>query len=114
MKKENENKKWKVVFSEEVLKKFKDVPDSVADEFEKIIKGFKTGKLDPTKIGQPVDCIELKVKLRCPKCKSNEVEWLLDRNSNEVTFHCLECSESFWMTKKEYKNAIKKNPDCII
>ena len=42
------------------------------------------------------------------------VEWLLDKNSNEVTFHCLECSEGFWMTIKEYGNAIKKNPDCII
>ena len=82
--------------------------------FEKLIIGLKTGKIDPTKIGQPVDWKELKVKLKCPKCQSKEVEWLLDKNSKEVTFHCLACSNSFWMTKKEYEKAIKKNPDCII
>ena len=69
MKKE-EKKKWKVTFSNEVLEKFKEIPDNVAEEFEKIIKEFKTGKLDPTKIGQPINWIELKVKLRCPECKS--------------------------------------------
>lgn len=112
--KEEKNKKWKVVFSEEVLRKFKDIPDNVAEEFEKIIKGFKTGKLDPTKIGQPVDWIELNVKLKCPICKNEDVEWLLDRNTKEVDFHCLKCNESFWMTIDEYRNAIDKNPDCII
>ena len=113
MKKE-EKKKWKVTFSDEVLEKFKEIPDNVAEEFEKIIKGFKTGELDPTKIGQPINRIELKVKLRCPECKSKNVEWLLDKNSKEVTFHCLKCSGGFWMTFDEYKQAINKNPDCII
>jgi len=114
MKKENKKKKWKVVFSENVLNSFEDIPDAVSEEFEKLIKGFKTGKLNPTKIGQPVDWIELKLKLKCPECKSKDVEWLLDKNSNEVTFHCLKCTERFWMTFDEYKNAVKKNPDCII
>src|SRR3989344_4736564 len=114
MKKEENKKKWKVTFSDEVLEKFKEIPDNIVEEFEKIIKGFKTGELDPTKIGQPIDWIELKVKLKCPKCKSKNVEWLLDKNSNEVTFHCLKCSEGFWMTINEYKKAIKKNPDCTI
>lgn len=111
---DNNEKKWKVEFSDEVLKKFEDIPDDVSEEFEKLIKGFKTGELDPTKIGEPVDWIELKIKLRCPSCDSKDVEWLLDKNSNEVTFHCLKCSEGFWMTKQEYEKAIKKNPDCII
>ena len=114
MKKDNNKKKWKVAFSDDVLKKFEEMPDDVSEKFEKLIVGFKIGKLDPTKIGRPVDWIELDVRLKCPKCKSNDVEWLLDKNSNEVTFHCLGCSEGFWMTIKEYKNAIKKNPDCII
>ena len=82
--------------------------------FVKIIKGFKTGKLNPEKVGQPIDWIELDLKLKCPECKSNNVEWLLDKNSNEVTFHCLKCSESFWMTYKEYKETVRKNPDKII
>ncbi len=114
MKKENKKKKWKVTFSEEALKKFNDIPDNIVEEIEKVAKGFKTGKLDPTKLGQPVDWVELEVKLKCPRCKSGNVEWLLDRNSKEITFHCLKCSESFWMTKKEYENAIKKHPDCIV
>ncbi len=113
MKKENKKKKWKIEFSDEVLKKFEDLPDEISEEFEKIIKGFKTGKLDLTKIGQPVDWVDLKIKLRCPKCKSENVEWLLDKNSNEVTFHCFRCSEGFWMIINDYKRAVRKNPDCI-
>ena len=114
MKTEKNKKEWKVTFSEEVLKKFEDLPDEVSEEFEKIITGFKTGKLDPTKIGQPRDLVELDIKLKCPECKSEEVEWLLDKNSDEVTFHCLKCSEGFWMTFGEYKRAVEKNSDCII
>ena len=108
------NKEWKVKFSEEIIKKIDSMPDDVYEKFEKIIKGFKTGKLDPTKVGQPIDWVDLKIKLRCPECQSNEVEWLLDKNSNEVDFHCLKCNESFWMTHEEYKGAIKRNPDKII
>ena len=89
------NKKWKVAFSPEVVNKLKDMPDEVHQELERIIKGFKTGELDPKKLGQPVDYQELSVKLECPECTSKEVEWLLDKNSSEVTFHCLKCSESF-------------------
>lgn len=96
------------------MKKFEDLPDNSAKEFEKIIKGFKTGELDPTKIGQPVDWAELKVKLKCPKCKSENVEWLLDKNSDEVTFRCHKCDEGFWMAINDYKRAVRKNPDCII
>lgn len=107
-------KKWKIKFSEEVLKKVDSMPDKVYEKFEKIIKGLKTGKLDPKKIGQPVDWIILKIKLKCPECNSREVEWLLDKNSNEVTFYCLKCREYFWMTYEEYKSAIKRNPDKII
>lgn len=112
--KKSDKKKWNVVFSEEVLKKFEDLPDNVAEEFEKLIKGFKTGKIDPVKIGQPVDWVALDIKLKCPQCKAKDVEWLLDRSGNEVTFHCLECSESFWMTFDEYENAVRKNFDSII
>ena len=108
MKKSNNKKKWKVTFSEEVLKKFEDMPDDVSEEFEKLIKGFKTGKLNPAKVGQPIDWVNLQIKLKCPKCESKDVEWLLDKNSNEITFHCLKCSEGFWMMYKEYENAIKK------
>lgn len=109
-----ENKKWKVEFSEEVLKKSQEMPDEVYEKFEEIIEGFKTGELDPKKVGQPVDWIELNIKLKCPECESNDVEWLLDKNSDEVTFHCLKCSESFWMTHEEYKGAIKRNPNKIV
>ena len=35
-------------------------PDDVYEEFEKIIKGFKEGTLDPTKVGKPVNWIEFK------------------------------------------------------
>lgn len=108
------NKKWKVKFSKDIIKKLDDMPDDAYKKFEKLIKGFKTGKLDPTKVGQPINWMKLKTKLKCPECQSNKVEWLLDKNSDEVTFHCLECSESFWMTHKEYKDAIKRNPDKII
>ena len=114
MKKDKKNKKWKVKFSEEAVRKLKDIPDDVYEEFEKMVKGFKEGKLDPKKVGQPIKWVELKIKLKCPDCKSNNVEWLLDKNSNEVTFHCLKCSESFWMTYEEYKKAVKRNPDKIV
>ena len=114
IKKEIKNKKWKVKFSEEVIRKSKDMPDEVYEEFERIIKGFKTGKLDPKKVGQPINWVELDLKLKCPKCKSNKVEWLLDKNSDEVTFHCLKCSKSFWMTHEEYNSAVRRNPDKII
>ncbi len=107
-------KKWKVKFSEEALKKVEDMPDEVYEKFEKIIKGIKTGKLNPKLIGKPVNWVELKTKLKCPLCKSGNVEWLLDKNSNEVIFHCLKCSECFWMTYSEYKSAIKRNPNKII
>jgi len=108
------NKKWKVTFSPEATKKLKDIPDEVHKELERIIKGFKTGKLNPKKLGQPVNWKELDIKLECPECKSKEVEWLLDKNSNEVTFHCLKCSESFWMTHEEYKGTIERNKNKII
>ena len=108
------NKKWKVVFSNEILSKIDKLPDKTYYQLTKLIKEFKTGGLDPRKIGKPVDWVELVIKLLCPKCKSKEVEWLLDKNSNEVDFHCLNCGESFWMTHKEYKSAIKRNPDSII
>ena len=95
-----ENKKWKVTFSEEVMRKSKDLPDDAYEEFTKIIRGFKTGELDPKKIGQPIDWVELNLKLECPECESKNVEWLLDKNSNEVDFHCLKCDESFWIPIK--------------
>ncbi|MBI2043253.1 hypothetical protein HYT25_02600 [Candidatus Pacearchaeota archaeon] len=114
MNKKIKNKRWKVKFSDGVLKSLENMPDETYEEFEKIIKGFKTGELDPKKIGQPVDWIELDLKLKCPGCKSNYVEWLLDKNSNEVDFHCLECNEGFWMMYDEYKKAVKRNPDKII
>ena len=107
-------KKWKISFSNEFLKKFESLQDNVVEELEKLIKGFKTGKLDPTEIGQPVEWVDLDIKLICSKCESKDVEWMLDKNSNEVIFHCLKCNEGFWMTKKEYKNAINKNPNKII
>lgn len=115
MKKEKNNKnKWEVKFSKEFLDKIEDIPDDIAQEIEKIIIGFKTGKLDPTTFGTPINWVELDIRLKCPECKSNNVKWLLDRNSNEVTFRCLKCKEGFWMTHKEYKNAIKKYPKDII
>jgi hypothetical protein len=110
----NEKKEWKIEFSKEALKNVDKLPDEVYDKLSEVIKGFKEGKLDPTKIGQSVSFVELYEKLKCPECNSEEVEWLLDKNSEEVTFHCLKCSESFWMTHSEYKNAIKRNPDKLI
>lgn len=109
-----ENKKWKVEFSKDVTEKLGDLPDDAYDELVKLVKGFKEGKLDPTKIGQSMDLADLDTKLKCPECDSEDVEWLLDKNSNEVTFHCLKCGESFWMMHDEYKNAIERNPDQII
>lgn len=109
-----ENKKWKIKCSKEFIEKSRDLPDEVYEELVKIIKCFKEGGLDPTKVGKPMDLVELKIKLLCPKCDSNNVEWFLDRNSNEVDFHCLKCVEGFWMTHNEYKDAIKRNPDKII
>ena len=108
------NKKWKVEFSEQASKKIDEMPDKAYKELEKIIKRFKTGKIDPTKLGKPIDWKSLKVKLICPECKSKNAEWFLDKNSNKVDFHCLNCDESFWMTHKEYKDAVKRNPDKII
>ncbi len=109
-----ENKKWKVKFSKEAEKKLDDLPDDVYGELVEIIKGFKEGKLDPEEIGNPVDFKELKVKLKCPQCHSGNVEWILDKNSDEVDLHCLECNENFWMNHKEYKKTVKRNPDKIV
>ena len=111
---EKKNRKWKIEFSKEAIEKSKDLPNEVYEELVKIIRGFKEGKLDPMKKGKPMDLVSLNIKLRCPECYSKDVEWFLDKNSNEVDFHCLKCRESFWMTYKEYKAAIKKNPDKII
>ncbi|MAG01730.1 hypothetical protein CMI42_00155 [Candidatus Pacearchaeota archaeon] len=106
-----EKKKWKVEFSDEFVKELEEISDDVSEEIENLIKGFKSGDIDPTRVGHSVDWMELGEKLICPDCESREVEWLLDKNSSEVDFHCLECSESFWMTYDEYKDAIKRNPD---
>lgn len=106
-------KKWKVVASNEFMKKSKDLPDDVYEKLTDVIQCFKSGELDPEKVGEPIDFIELKIKLVCPECKSKDVEWLLDKNSDEVTFYCLNCSESFWMTYDEYKGAVTRNPDKI-
>lgn len=108
------NRKWKVKFSEEATRKLDALPDNVYNELIRLVKGLKEGKIDPIKMGRPVDWVELDLKLICPECNSNNVEWLLDKNSNEVTFHCFKCDESFWMTYKEYKVAIRKNPDKLI
>lgn len=109
-----ENKKWKVILSKEANTKVDEMPDEVYDKFTKILQGFKTGKLDPTKAGTPIDWVKLDIKLKCPECESDNVEWLLDKNSNEVTFHCLKCPERFWVTYNEYKKAVKENPDKIV
>jgi len=111
---EKENKGWKVEFSKEAMEKSRDLPDEVYGELVRIIKGFKEGKLNPMKTGKPMDLVGLDIKLKCPKCYSKEVEWFLDKNSEDVDFHCLKCGKSFWMTYKEYKVAIKRNPDKII
>lgn len=108
------NKKWKVKFSEEATKKSMNLPEKAYEELIKITQGFKEGRLDPRKIGQPMKIIGLKIKLKCPECKSEDVGWVLDKNCNEVYFHCLKCGESFWMTYKEYKQSIKRNPDKIV
>ena len=108
------NRRWKIEFSDQAKKKVDEMPDDVYPELEKIIKGFKTGKLNPMKLGKPIDWSQVKIKLICPECKTKKVEWLLDKNSKEVDFHCVNCSESFWMTYEEYKSAIKRNPDKII
>jgi hypothetical protein len=107
------NEKWKVNFSEEVKMKLDDIPDDVYEKFSKLVKGFESGELNPKMVGKPVDWVELEVKLKCPECKSDYVEWLLDKNSNEVDFSCLECDKSFWMTHEEYEKTVRKNPDKI-
>ena len=109
-----QNKKWNIEFSGKVLKKVNNLPDETYNELVKIVKGFKEGTLDPTKVGKSMDLKELNKKLKCSNCSSKDVEWFLDKNSNEVDFHCLECDESFWMTYKEYKRAIKNNPNKLI
>lgn len=108
------NKKWKIKFSDRALKQIDDMPDKAYEKLEKFIKGIKTGSLNPKLIGHSIEWVELKTKLKCPKCKSSKVEWLLDKNSNIVDFHCSNCDETFWMTYKEYKKAVKRNPDKII
>ncbi|MFH1802275.1 MAG: hypothetical protein ABH864_02365 [archaeon] len=110
----SKNKKYNVTFSDEALKQIDSLPNDVYDKLAETLSGFKSGDLDPKKIGQPVDWIELDIKLICPECKSHNVEWLLDKNSGEVDFRCIDCSGSFWMTHKEYKEAVKNNPDKII
>ncbi len=112
--KKNSKKKFKVEFSDDSLKKINNLPDNAYNKLCDIVKGLKSGKLNPKTLGKPLDWIDLKIKLICPRCKSKEVEWLLDKNSNEVDFHCLNCMESFWMTYKEYKKAVKRNPDKVV
>lgn len=114
MSKKAEGKKFKVKFSKEASDSYMFLPDDVLEDFDKIIKGLKNGTINPEKIGKPVKWVELDMKLKCPKCKSSNVEWLLDKNSDEVDFCCLKCGEAFWMTNKDYKTAVEKNSDCII
>lgn len=108
------NKKYKIEVSKGIMGELGNLPDDVYEEFEKLIKGFKNGIIDPEKVGKPVDWIELKLKLICPECKSENVKWLFDKNSNEVDFQCLNCNKNFWMFYGEYKKAIEKNPDKIV
>ncbi len=106
------NKKFKVTTTEEFDKQFQNVPDEVAESIEKLIKGFKTGKINPKKVGTKLKQCE--IKLICESCDSKNVSWLLDKNSNEVYFTCKDCGKTYWMTLKEYNKAIKKFPECII
>jgi len=108
------DKGWKVKFSDEVIKELDNLPDEVYDKLTEIVKGVKEGRLDPTKIGNPVDFIDLDKKLQCPKCDSKKVEWVLDKNSKDVIFNCFKCNECFWMTYSEHKNAIKRNSHKLV
>jgi len=107
-------KNFNVKYSKEVIEKLDDLSDK---DYNKIFKGIKelVKKLEKGENpGTPIDWIKPKNQLACNKCKSENVEWLLDRNSNEVDFSCYDCKNHFWMTLKDYENAVRNNPDCII
>lgn len=96
-----------VIASEEILD---GLPDEVKLELEEIMKKLASGEV----LGEPCDFTKCDIQLLCPRCGCSNVIWMLEKNSQEVTFNCYNCGEKFWMTVEEYKLATEKNPECII
>ena len=57
--------------------------------------------------------VEAPVKLLCGQCGSKQIDWFVDKGSNEVLYGCLNCGENGWMTMYEYRKACKIFQDCI-
>ena len=52
-------KGYKIMSHPDIMKDMEDMPDDVAEELEKLFKGFKDGTIDPVDVGEPVDLKEL-------------------------------------------------------
>lgn len=108
IKAKKKDKDYMVVIPEDINEKIKDSP--IAEEMEEVIQKLMKGEM----VGEKMDLVECKQKLLCGECGSQNVSWTMDKISKEVYFKCFGCGESSWMYEKEYKQAVKENPDCII
>ncbi len=102
-----EPKKRIVIADEEMVK---GLPEEVQKSVEKLMQDLSEGKV----VGEKMDLIEPDVLMKCGKCGSEKVSWMLDKSDKEVYFNCLGCGDSFWMNEEDYKKIVKDNPDCMI
>lgn len=103
----DKNKERIVIIPKEQLAK---VPKELKAEFDQIIDRLQQGE----DLGEPMDLEPCKDQLVCVKCGSQEVSWVLDKNSKEVMFRCKACKYSYSMTEQEYLEAVELNLDCVI
>lgn len=101
-----EEKKWKVVISENVVRKMEALPEKDQKELmnamEKLAENPSAGK--------PFKAAEIKAWDN-EKCKCGQpLLMLLELDDNEVHFFCKKgtCDESFWCTKNELVRGRKK------
>jgi hypothetical protein len=59
---------------------------------------------------QPVDA---PIKLLCGQCGSKQIDWIVDKGSNEILYECFDCGERGWMTMYEYKKACKRFQESV-
>ncbi|MFH1587255.1 MAG: hypothetical protein ABID38_05335 [Candidatus Diapherotrites archaeon] len=99
-------KKWKVVIPEKIVRKMEKLPEKDQKE---LMKGIKKLSENPY-AGKPFNGIEIRA-WENEKCECEEpFRMVLELDDKEVHFSCRKgaCDESFWCTKNELIKGRKK------